>query len=141
MINGNQHNIPSPLSYPTRDQCIFELWTAPDASPIALRPEENESKEDIQTLEQGIAARVKAGDEWAWAIVVVIARWGEYGGMACIGQVTAPSEEDFAHPDNEDYLKLQDDAYERLIENIAKRFKAHVLQAVSPQTAKDATKQ
>jgi hypothetical protein len=137
MINGSHNGIASPLSYPTRDQCIFELWTAPDASPIVLAPEANESKEDVKELEQGIAARVKAGDVWAWAIVVVIARWGEYGGMACIGQVSASSAEDFAHPENEDYVKLQDDAYERLIENIAKRYKAHVFHVVSPDVAKD----
>jgi hypothetical protein len=137
MINGNGNGMASPLVYPRREQCIFEVWTAPDASPIALTPLEHETPEDVQRLEAGIAKRVKAGDVWAWAIVVVIARWGEYGGMACIGQVTTGCAEDFEHPDNADFTKLMDDAYERLIENIAKRYKRHVVNALSPEKAKD----
>lgn len=136
MINGNGNGPTSPTMYPKREQCIVELWHAPDASPVVLTRQENETIEQLKELQNGIEARVRAGDAWAWAVVVVIVRWQQYGGMACIGQVTTSGAEDFSHPDNPDCARLIDEAYGRLIENIAKRYRAHVLDAVSPERAK-----
>jgi hypothetical protein len=132
MINGNGNGLTPPMTYPTRQQCVFELWHAPDASPVVLVPAEGETIEQLKILQRGIEARTKAGDAWAWAAVVVIARWGAYGGMACMGQVSATGAEDFAHPENPDCARLIDEAYHRLIENIAKRYRAHVIDALPP---------
>jgi hypothetical protein len=74
-------------------------------------------------IESDIRRELANGNEWAWCVVRVTAKWGDYEGYAYLGGCSYRDETDFTHPDGY-YPQLKTEALDDLNSIIAKHANA-----------------
>ena len=76
----------------------FEIECVPEDRPVYGNASTIDGETDAQ-VEQDIREELAHGNEWAWCLVRVTARWAEYEGYDYRGGCSHRSEEQFKHPD------------------------------------------
>jgi hypothetical protein len=75
----------------------FEIECVPEDLPIQGNASAIDDETDAQ-LERDLREQLERGNEWAWCLVRVTARWAEYEGYDYLGGCSYASKEQFMHP-------------------------------------------
>lgn len=109
------------IRYPTKEEVTYEAHADEEHDTYMGHFQSDEPELDRQT-ERWIAAELRAGNQWAWCSVDVVAKWvdhdgTEFEGHDYLGCCCYRSKEDFCTPDGY-YPQMKDDAYDDLIARI-----------------------
>lgn len=118
----------SDSNLPTMEQVLFELLSARDVSPVVLHRHSLEPEPGFEEFREAIEDRLRRGDILAWCELAMTAHFGEFSGVAIVRGVTTGSLEEFVDEDNVHYVDLRAAAFGRLIENIALKQPAFIIQ-------------
>lgn len=97
----------SPLRKLTRDDVVFDLEVTDDDLPIEGNAMASGDDAVDIAYERKLLLRRAQGDEWAWALVRVIATWKDFRGMAVLGGCTYPNKQAFMEDAYYEDLKVQ----------------------------------
>ena len=110
----------------TEDDVEFHIQISPEYIPIHGNVSAIDDETDAR-VEADIRRELANGNEWAWCVVRVTARWADYEGHAYLGGCSYADEETFRHPDGY-YPQLQAEALEELNSIVVKHANAVVLE-------------
>ena len=82
----------------TEDEVEFSIDCVPEDIPIRGNASAFDEETDAQ-VEKDIRDQLARGNEWAWCVVRVTARWAGYEGYDYLGGCSYRSVEEFKHPD------------------------------------------
>jgi hypothetical protein len=98
---------------------------------ISVLPEDIPVHGNASAIDEDTDARIEAdtrrelanGNDWAWCVVRVTAKWGDYEGHAYLGGCSYRDEREFTHPDGY-YPQMKAEALEDLNSIIARHANA-----------------
>jgi hypothetical protein len=82
----------------TEAEVEFEIECVPEDLPVRGYASAIDDEADAR-VEMGIRKDLAGGNDWAWCIVRVTARWNGYEGYDYLGGCSYRSAEQFQHPD------------------------------------------
>ena len=101
----------------TEDEVEFAIDCVPEDIPIQGNASAVDEETDAQ-VEKEIRDQIAHGNEWAWCVVRLTARWAGYEGYDYLGGCSYGSEEQFKNPDGY-YPDMKARALEDLNEIVA----------------------
>lgn len=106
----------TPPERPAFDAVRFEILLHVSTTTIDSNTGVDGTTEEVGAYEQGIKDRLARGDTWAWCFIVVVARYGNYTGIATMNEGIYHDREEFER--SEEYDQLRAGAYNELLKNM-----------------------